>query len=366
MTSTTRALRLADDVQLDAAAPGRTPARLRLLLARSVPLATRLLLRAAMLLVVALIVFVVLRVVPSDPIGMLLPASATAEDVKAMTALLGLDRPIPVQFAIWLERVAHGDFGRSLQTSLPVAPLILHALPTTLTLVFAGLALGIAFGVGSALLAFRLSGTPWENAIEAINSIAIAIPEFLWAILLILAIGIGLRWLPFLGPIDAEHSVTAHTGFLLVDALLAGDLAAFGSAVRHLVLPALALMLGIGPPIMRVLQSSLIDTYAEDYVVAARLRGVGETRLLLRHALKNAALPTISLIGVQAGMIVGGTLLIETIFGFPGIGALMVGAIGAHDLAMIQALALSYALAVQVFGAITDAVLVALNPRLRT
>ncbi|CAN5167630.1 ABC transporter permease [soil metagenome] len=333
---------------------------------RLLPFATRLALRLVMLLLVALVVFVVLRVVPSDPIGMMLPASATEADVRAMTALLGLDQPIHVQFVIWLGRVLQGDFGNSLQSGLPVLPLILHALPTTLQLVFAGLVLGIVCGVGSALLAFRLSGSRWEKAIEAVNSVAIAIPEFLWAILLILAIGIGLQWLPFLGPIDAGVSVPAVTGFLLLDSLLAGDLAAFGSAVAHMVMPALALMFGLAPPIMRVLQSSLIDAYSEDYVMAARLRGVGETRLLLRHALKNAALPTISLIGVQAGMIVGGTLLIETIFGFPGIGNLMVNAIGAHDLAMIQALAITYAVAVQVFGAITDGLLVAMNPRLRT
>jgi peptide/nickel transport system permease protein len=334
-------------------------------LARLGPFAGKLAMRALMLLLVALIVFVVLRVVPSNPIAMLLPPTATEADLRALTASLGLDQPIWVQFGIWLQHVFHGDFGNSVRNDQPVLPAIAHALPVTLQLVFISLALGIAYGVVSALVAFRLAGSRWDRAIEAINSVSMAIPEFLWAILLILGFGIGLKWLPFLGPLDSDFSVPSVTGFLLIDTLLAGNVAAFFNAVLHLVMPAIALMLAIGPPLMRVLQSSLVDAYAEDYVMAARLRGVGETRLLLRHALKNAALPSISLIGVQAGMIVGGTLLIETIFGFPGIGYLMVNAIAAHDLAMIQALALTYAVAVQAFGAITDALLVALNPRLR-
>lgn len=321
--------------------------------------------RVLMMLVVALIVFVVLRIMPVDPLGMLLPATATPADIAALTHSLGLDRPLPVQFLIWLGDVAHGDFGRSIQSGHEVGPLIVQALPITLQLIFCGLTLGIVSGLAGGLLAFRCLGTPAERLIDVGNSVAISVPEFLWAILMILGLGIGLHWLPFLGPIDAAITLPRITGFSLIDAILAGSPAAFGSVVAHLVMPTVALALGIAPPLLRMLRSSLIEVYNEDYIVAARLRGQSENRILLRHALRNAALPTLSMIGMQAGTVIGGTLLLETIYGFPGIGSLMVTAIASHDLPVIQGLALTYAVAVLAMNMLTDALLVLINPRLR-
>jgi ABC-type dipeptide/oligopeptide/nickel transport system permease component len=326
----------------------------------------RILWRVPMLLFLAAIVFLVLRVLPADPMGMLLPPSATPADVKALTEALGLDKPIPMQFGIWLGHALHGDLGRTMQSGQAVTPLILKALPVTLQLIFCGLVLGVIFGIGGGLLAFRYRGTRIERAVEVINSISISVPEFLWAILLILGVGIGLQWLPFLGQLDANLTVQPVTGFLLIDAIVAGDLAAWWSGVKHLALPSFALSLGIAPPLMRILHSSLLEAYTEDYIAAARLRGLSENRILVRHALKNAALPTVSMLGIQASTVIGGTLLMETIFGFPGIGSLMVNAIGANDLPMIQGLALTYAVAVQAVNMATDAALLLLNPRLRT
>ncbi|WP_145649185.1 ABC transporter permease [Pseudoduganella lurida] len=327
--------------------------------------AHRLAARLLMMAVVALVVFVVLRILPVNPLGMLLPPTATAADIAALTRTLGLDQPLWVQFLIWLKKVVHGDFGLSIQSGREVGPLIWQALPTTLQLVGCGLFLGIGAGVASGLLAFRFLGRPVERALDVGGSIAISVPDFLWAILMILGLGIGLRWLPFLGPIDAGITLPRVTGLLLVDAALAGDWLALRSVAAHLAMPALALALGIAPPLMRILRSSLIEVYNEDYIVAARLRGVSENRILLRHALRNAALPTLSMIGMQAGTIIGGTLLLETIFSFPGIGSLMVTAIGNHDLPVIQGLALTYAAAVLAMNMLTDALLVLVNPRLR-
>jgi ABC-type dipeptide/oligopeptide/nickel transport system permease component len=334
-------------------------------LAAALRLLYRLGTRVLMMLVVALIVFVVLRIMPVDPLGMLLPATATPADIVALTHTLGLDRPLPVQFMIWLGDVVHGDFGRSIQSGREVGPLIAQALPTTLQLIACGLGLGIVCGLAGGMLAFRCLGTPAERLIDVGNSVAISVPEFLWAILMILGLGIGLHWLPFLGPIDATITLPRVTGFSLVDAVLAGSPAALGSVVAHLVMPTVALALGIAPPLLRILRSSLIEVYNEDYIVAARLRGQSENAILLRHALRNAALPTLSMIGMQAGTVIGGTLLLETIYGFPGIGSLMVTAIASHDLPVIQGLALTYAVAVLAMNMLTDALLIMINPRLR-
>jgi ABC-type dipeptide/oligopeptide/nickel transport system permease component len=191
------------------------------------------------------------------------------------------------------------------------------------------------------------------------------VPEFLWAILLILSLGVGLRLLPFIGRVDAQISVPPLTHFLLLDSLIAGPPGAFLSVLAHLALPALALALALAPLIMRVLRSSLIDTYAEDYITLARLRGLSERRILWRHALKNAALPTLSLIGVQAGFMFGGTLLVEVIYSYPGIGSLMVDAVRNNDLPLIQGVAVTYCIVVLVINTAVDIGYLVLNPRLR-
>jgi ABC-type dipeptide/oligopeptide/nickel transport system permease component len=316
------------------------------------------------LLVVSVLVFVVLRLIPADPLAMSLPPNATQQEVAEMRHDMGLDRSIPVQYAIWLGRIVHGDLGTSIQFRRGVSDLIAAALPTTLELVVVGLVLGIFLGLGGGLLMFSWRGTVKEQVADIGSVVVMSIPEFLWAILLILGFGVGVRFLPFIGRIDAQMTVPRTTGFLLVDTLLAGDVPAFASAIEHLALPAVSLALGITPLIMRVLRSSLFDTYVDDYITLARLRGLSERRILLRHALKNAALPTVSLIGVQAGFMFGGTLLVEVIFTLPGIGNLMVQALRNQDLPLIQGIALVYCVIVLVLNTIVEVAYLGLNPKL--
>ena len=326
----------------------------------------RLLRRIATMLAVSVVVFIVLRLLPADPVAMLLPPNASQADVQIMRHSLGLDRPLPVQYLHWLGDLARGQLGNSLQTGQPVASLILHALPTTLQLLAGGLLLGVLGGVGTGIFAFLKRDTRAEQVAEVANGLALSIPDFLWGILLMLAFGIGLRWLPFVGPLDGRYTVVGHTGFLLLDALIDGQFAAFGNALWHLVLPCVALALGIAPPLMRLLRSSLLEVYADDYVTAARLRGLSDREILWRHGLRNAALPSLNVLGIQISLMIGGTLLVEKVFGMPGIGAVMISAIGAHDLPTIQALALLYALVVQIANAVVDALELMWNPRLRS
>jgi ABC-type dipeptide/oligopeptide/nickel transport system permease component len=325
----------------------------------------RLLLAVPTLLVVSLLVFIVLRLIPADPLAMSLPPNATAADLDAMRHAMGLDRPIPVQYAIWLGHIAIGDLGQSIQFRSDVGGLILRALPTTLELVAVGLTLGVVLGIGCGVLLFEWRGKAAEHVADLGGTLVMSVPEFLWAILLILGFGVALRWFPFIGRIDPQLSVAPVTGFVLVDTLIAGNLAAFGNALAHLALPSLSLALALAPLIMRVLRSSLFDTYVEDYITLARLRGLSERRILLAHALKNAALPTVSLIGVQAGFMFGGTLLVEVIYTLPGIGNLMVQALRNHDLPLIQGIALVYCVIVLVVNTVVDIAYLGLNPKLR-
>jgi ABC-type dipeptide/oligopeptide/nickel transport system permease component len=317
------------------------------------------------LLVVSALVFVVLRLIPADPLGMSLPPNATEADIALMRHDMGLDRPIAEQYVIWLRHIGEGDFGISSHFRQRVTTLIGGALPTTLELVATGLIFGIIFGIGGGLAMFAGRGRLTEQAVDFGSIAVMSIPEFLWAIFLILAIGVELRLLPFIGRIDPQMTVPHLTGFMLLDALLSGDVAAFGSVAAHLVLPALSLGLALAPLIMRVLRSSLIDTYVEEYITLARLRGLSERRILLHHALKNAALPTVSLIGVQAGFMFGGTLLVEVIYTYPGIGNLMVEAVRNHDLPLIQGITLVYCVIVLVINTVVDIAYLGLNPKLR-
>jgi peptide/nickel transport system permease protein len=316
------------------------------------------------LLIVSILIFVVLRLLPADPLAMSLPPNATQHEVAEMRHDMGFDQPIPAQYAIWLGRILRGDLGTSIQFRRSVSGLILTALPTTLELVMVGLLLGIVLGLTFGLLMFSWRGSVKEQLADVGSVVVMSIPEFLWAILLILGFGVGFRFLPFIGRMDAQITVPRTTGFLLIDTLLAGDLRAFQSAIEHLALPAFSLALSITPLIMRVLRSSLFDTYADEYITLARLRGLSERHILLFHALKNAALPTVSLIGVQAGFMFGGTLLVEVIFTLPGLGNLMVQALRNQDLPLIQGIALVYCVIVLVLNTIVEMAYLGLNPKL--
>jgi len=317
------------------------------------------------LLAVSIIVFVVLRAIPADPLAMMLPPNATIEDAERMRHAFGLDRSISEQYFIWLGHALRGDLGTSIQSRLPVIALIRTSLPITIELVICALVVGILMGVGLGLLTFLGRGTIVERAGEVVASLAQSIPEFLWGILLILLFGLWLRVLPFIGPIDSRVVVPSHTGFLLIDTFIAGRWDAFGSRLEHLILPSLAIAMILAPLIMRLLRSNLAEAYAEEYVNSARLRGVGETRILFRHALRNALIPTVTLIGIQAAHTFGGTVLIESIYSLPGLGNLTIGAIRTHDLPLIQGITLTYCAAVLLLNGLVDLAYFWLNPRLR-
>lgn len=325
----------------------------------------RLLSGLLMVVLVSVLVFVVLRQLPIDPVGMSLPPGATEADRLALTREFGLDRPVAEQYLRWATGLLRGELGVSVNLRRQVGPLIGAVLPATLELVIAAMVLGTGFGIAGGLLLFAARRTVWEGAGDVLSSVLVSVPEFVWAIAGILLFGVWLHILPFIGRIDPDHAIPVRTGLMLVDTLLAGQPAAFADAIAHLALPALALGITLAPLVTRVLRSSLLGVIVEDFIQMARLRGLTERQVLTRHALRNAALPTLSLVGVQAGFMFGGTLLVEVIFGWPGLGNLMVTAVRSGDIPVIQAAALVYCLGVLVINLAVDLAYLALNPRLR-
>ncbi len=325
----------------------------------------RLLAAIPILLIVSALLFGVLRALPVDPAAMSLPPNATIAEIEAKRREMGLDRPLPEQYLIWLHGALHGDFGRSIQLGREAGSLVAATLPATIQLALAAMIIAGVIGFGGGLLLFRARGTLLEPALDLISIILLSIPDFLWGLILLFVFGVVLRVLPFTGEVAAGLPVPDITGFLLLDSLLIGRFDVFLSACHHLILPAIALGLAFSPTIMRVLRSSLFDVYHEDYITQARLRGLSERRILIGHALKNAALPTITLAGVQFGILFSGTLLIEVIYSYPGMGNLMVDAVRNADLPLIQAIGLTYCVVVLLINTAVDTLYVVLNPKLR-
>jgi len=317
------------------------------------------------LFAVSMILFVALRLLPVDPAAMSMPPNATIEDVEAKRREMGLDRPLATQYAIWLRGALHGDFGRSIQLRRDAGQLVANALPATIQLALAAMLIAGTLGLGGGLLLFHVRGGTAEMLGDIGTTVLLSVPEFLWALLFILLFGVLVPVLPFIGQLGAQFTVASVTGFLLLDTLLASRPDAFASALTHLVLPAAALGIAFAPAIMRVLRASLLDVYHEDYIGQARLRGIGEARVLLVHALPNAILPTLALMGVQFGFLFGGTLLVEVIYSYPGLGNLMVDAVRNADLQIIETVGLTYCVVVLLIGMAIDALVLVLNPRLR-
>jgi len=266
---------------------------------------------------------------------------------------------------IWLGQVAQGDFGTSIHFRRGVAGLIGSTLPATIELALLAMLIAGTLGIAGGLFLFYVRGTAKEPIADAASIVLLSLPEFLWGLFFILLFGVALELLPFTGRLSAGFQRPVVTGFLLLDTLLVGRPDMFWDAIKHMILPSLALGIAFSPTIMRVLRSSLIDVYQEDYIHQVRLRGLSERRILIRHALKNAILPTLSLMGVQFGFLFGGTLLIEVIYSYPGLGNLMVDAVRNADLPIIQAVGLTYCVVVLVINTAVDSAYVVLNPKLR-
>jgi peptide/nickel transport system permease protein len=325
----------------------------------------RLVVAVPIVFLVSVLVFIVLRIIPADPVAMSVAPNATKDEIEAMRRELGLHLPLVEQFWLWFRKVLAGELGKSIAFTQPVLRLIELSLPATIELVVLAALFATVIGLAGGLAMFLLGGRIAGEATDLASTLVMSIPEFLWAIFFILLFGVALNLLPFVGRLDSGISVARVTGFLLLDCLIAGRFGAFLNALEHMLLPALALAFGTAPLLARVLRSSLLEVVGEDYIAMARLRGLSERQVLLRHAFKNALLPTLTLMGVQFSFLFGGTLLVEMIYAYPGIGNLMVEAVRNTDLPIIQGVALVYALAVLAINLAIDILVLLLNPKLR-
>ena len=325
----------------------------------------RILTTAITLLGVAVIVFVVIRVVPGNPIAIMLPPGATPADVARLTAQYGLDKPIPQQFLIWAQGVLHGDFGTSITTRQPVLSLVLGRLPATLELSVLALLIATTLGGLAALTGTRHRDTSTEAGIDIANGMALSIPDFLWGLLLILGLGVVLPIFHISGRVTPSLDLPFTTNFYLVESLLRLRLDLTADILSHMILPALALAIPLAAVIGQLLKQSLKETMHLDYVTLARTKGYSETHVILREALPNAILPTLTLVGVQFTFLIGGTVIIERLFSYEGLGNMAIEAVINRDLPLIQGIVILFAVIFTAVNLLVDLTYALLNPRLR-
>ncbi|MFZ0206337.1 MAG: ABC transporter permease [Roseiarcus sp.] len=309
--------------------------------------------------------FVLLRVGPGAPTARMISRGATPADIAALRAHYGLDASLPVQFLVWIGGLLRGDFGTSISLHRNVLEILGERLPATLELAAASLVFAAMLGGAIAVFATLMSESALAPMIDAVNGLFLAVPDFIWAFALVLLFGVLLPVLPLSGRIDPSIGERFVTPFYLLESLVTLRLAAALDLLRHMILPTLALGLPLAAVITRVLKESLREAMVQDYVLLARLKGMSNLRLVLQEALRNALAPTLALTGVQFTFLIGGTVIIERIFAYPGIGNMAVDAVINRDLPLIQGLALAFGALFIIVNLIVDLLVALSNPRLR-
>lgn len=303
--------------------------------------------------------------VPGGPAGMILGENATPLQIAALHRELGLDQPILTQYWIWLSGALTGNMGRSIFSHQPVASLIAERLPATLQLGLCSILVGLALGMPVAIISAIRPGSWIDRVLSGWSALALGVPTFWLGILLILLFAVQLGIFPVGGRIPFGAEVPRVTGFLLIDTLWAGRPDAFLRALSHLALPALTLGLPSAALLARVIRSAMAEVLASDYVLFAEAKALSRRRVLFLHALKNALIPAVTVLAIETGSLLGGNMIVETVFGWPGLGRLVVESIFARNYPLVQAAVLLYAVTYVSLNFCADLLYAALNPKVR-
>src|SRR6201991_2246795 len=308
-------------------------------------IARRLLYLVPVLIAVSLLTFSIASLLPGDLALTILADQATPENLAALRADMGLDQPIWQRYFTWLGHVLQGDFGRSFRTGQTVLQVVSERLPVSIELMLLAHLGALGIGVPLAIICAARSGGPFDRFMTGSAFAMLSVPAFLSAILLIYFFAVELRWLPATGYVPFSEDPVGN--------------------LRCFLLPALTLALGEWPVLMRVLRSDMIATLQEDYIAMARAKGLKPSRILLVHALKPSSLTLVTVTGINIGRLIGGTVIVESIFALPGIGRLLLGAIFTRDLVILQGVVLFVAIGYVLINFVVDMLYAVLDPRIR-
>lgn len=325
----------------------------------------RVTLMAIVLFALTFVTFLLVQIVPGDPARTAAGRTATPEQIEAERVALGLDKPVLVQYVRYLGRLAHGDLGTSVFTFRPIAADLADVLPSSIELVLAAMTLNMLIAVPLGVLAAYHGGSA-DVAARLLVMLGISMPVFWLGLVLQVVLGARLGWFPITGSIDIGLDAGRRiTGMLLIDTALQGKWPAFLSATHHLILPAITLCAAHIAVITRTIRSNMITALNQDFINLARAKGMSERRVVLRHALPNALVPSITILGMQIGWMLGFTVLVESVFARTGIGFYAVTAVLQADLLAVEAVVLVIGAVFVGMNFVVDLIQFRLNPRLR-
>lgn len=325
----------------------------------------RLLALIPVLLGVSILVFSLIRLIPGDPVTVMLGERARPEDIERVREEMGFNRPIPIQYLEWMSRVLRGNLGISIINRTPVMSELKQRLPATIEMVIAAMFIGVTVGIGVGILS-ALKRNSWLDILSMLGAlVGVSMPIYWLALVLIYALAVNRPIFPPSARLDVELTVVRRTGFMLIDTLWMGDFQLFLNAVWHLILPSAVLSTTIMPILARLTRSTMLEVLRQDYVRTARAKGLHERVVIIRHALKNALLPVVTVVGLQLGGLLGGALLTETIFSWPGMGLWTYRAILSRDYPIVQGAVLVSATIYVFVNLIVDISYAYLDPRIR-
>lgn len=297
------------------------------------------------MLVVATVSFVLIRLAPGDPASVLAGPDATSEDLAQLRTALGMDQPLPVQLVKWYARLARGDLGQSIFLRRPVIQAVIERLEPTLLLTLWGTILSIAIGVPAGIVSARYHNTAVDQSFMAVALVGLSIPNFLLGLIMILVFGVWLGWLPVSGYVPLDEGLWRN--------------------LRSLLMPAISLGLVQSALVARITRSSMLDVLREQYILSSRAKGLGERAVIYKHALKNAIIPTLTVVGITVALLIGGAVIIETVFNIPGVGRLIISAVLRRDYPVVQGVVLLIALTYTVINLLVDLAYLLIDPRIR-
>ena len=314
---------------------------------------------------VTIIAFSLIQLAPGDPARTMLGQHATQQELNEIREKYGLDEPIYVQYAIWLNGVLHGDLGRSILTKELVVIEITERFPNTIELAVAAMIFAIIIGGLAGIISATKQYSITDYTVMGIALFGISMPVFWLGIMLMLIFGVILGWLPIGGRIDLIIPFQRVTGFMVLDSIITGNFKALISILKHLILPAIALGTIPMAIIARVTRSSMLEVLRQDFIRTERAKGLSERVVIYKHALRNAMVPVVTVIGLNFGLLLSGAILTETVFSWPGLGRLVVNAVYQRDYPLVVGCILIFAIVFVIVNLITDILYTFIDPRIK-
>ena len=311
------------------------------------------------------LVFFLMQLAPGDPVTLLLGEDAEPHEIEEITREWGLDQPIIVQYWQFVSKAVQGDFGESMRYGEPVLQLVVERLPATVELALASLLVAIVIALPIGVYSAIKHNSLWDHSGMTLALVGLSVPNFWLGIMLIFFLGGQWNLLPVAGRLSYGVNVTPVTQLMLLDALIAGDLAAFWDAFKHILLPAITLGTSFAAIITRISRSSVLEVIRQDYITTARAKGLSERTVIWKHTLRNALITIITILGLQLGALLSGSVITETVFSWPGIGSLLIQAITTRDYKLAQGVILFFAMVYFFINLTVDLLYTWVDPRIR-